>query len=201
MSIEGIPELDLDLRDPSSILQDVSKFESEHLPLVTLSSAIDNWEMARNVLCSLRASNISAVLLLRHADEPLEDEEILAFFTFLLEWDQLLLHNILEICDGWIPHVFLARLKEEAKIELKWFREWWVAATDARIHKYPPLPWRSFVRKITSENFNFAKKFVELVSLPATPEHLNRVQNHFNQFLEAKKRVLCLFPKKWSRLQ
>lgn len=194
-------EVDLDRLDESAILHNVADFEKKSLPLVTLTSSVDDWEKIRKTLLALRSSNISAVLLIKKSEEFLEDEEIQAIFTFLRDWDQLLLQNVLEICEGWVPEVFLAPLQNEAKIELKWFKEWWVAVSDPRIHKYPGLPWRRFVRKVVGENYDFATQFLHLVSLPATPENIAAVQTHFNTFLESKKKVLSIFPKKWSKLQ
>lgn len=200
MSIET-PEVDLDRLDEPAILHNVADFEKQSLPLVTLTSSIEDWEKIRKTLLALRSSNVSAVLLLKKSEELLEDDEIQAIFTFLRDWDQLLLQNVLELCEGWIPQVFLAPLQNEAKIELKWFKEWWIASSDPRIHKYPGLPWRRFVRKVVGENYDFASHFLTLVALPATAENIQAVQSHFNTFLESKKKVLSIFPKKWSKLQ
>ncbi len=202
MSIEiAVPEVDLDPLENGSLLSRLEDIEKQAYPLVTLTSSVNDWDKIRKSLLSLRSSNISAMLLLKRSQDLLEDEEIQAIFTYLRDWDQLLLHNVLEICEGWIPQAFLARLQTEAKLELKWFKEWWVAMSDPRIHKYPGLPWRRFVRKVISENYDFAIRFLYLVALPATPENINEVQEHFNQFLESKKKVLSIFPKRWSKLQ
>lgn len=201
MSIEAIPEVDLDRLEIPAILRNVTELEEKQQPLVTLTATIGEWEKIRKTLLALRSSNISAMLLLKRSEDLLEDEELAAIFTFLRDWDQCLLHNVLEICEGWIPQVFLAPLRNEAKLELKWFREWWAGVSDTRINKYPGLPWRRFVRKVVGENYDFATRFLELVALPATPENIQAVQNHFNAFLEAKKKVLSIFPKRWSKLQ
>ena len=127
MSIETFPEVDLDLREEAAITADVSAFEKEGVPLVTVMSTADNWEKIRQMLCELRSVNISAVLLLKHELEALDDEEIAAILRFLKDWDQLLLQNLLELCDQFIPAVFLPPLQTEAKNELKWFKEWLTA--------------------------------------------------------------------------
>ncbi len=201
MSIETQSEIDLDQRDESTIPKDVSKIEKAGLPVVTLTSRADNWEKIRQALVSLRSVNVSAVLLLKHEEEILEDEEISVILGFLKDWDQLLLQNLLELCEHCIPSVFIPHLQTEAKNELKWFREWLTALGDSRIHKYPGLPWRSFVRKIVKENYEFGMKLLDLIALPATPENIQQVQSHFNTFIENKRKVVCTFPKNWGKTQ
>ena len=200
MSTDRIAEWDLDTREEDGLIRAISDLEEKHQSLVTLTASVDSWDKIRAMLCALRASNISALLLLKRGQLLLEDQEISAVFNFLREWDQLLLQNILEICEGWIPQAFLPSLHSEAKIELKWFQEWLSASTDSRIHKYPGLPWRSFIRKITQENYQFATRFLELVALPATESNVKAVQDHFKAFLEAKKKVVCVFPKRWAKV-
>jgi len=202
MSIEtAIPEIDIDALEGAALLSRLQDLEKQAYPLVTLTSSVNDWEKIRSSLLALRSSGMSAMLLLRRSQELLEDDEIQVIFTYLRDWDQLLLHNVLEICEGWIPAAYLPRLQIEAKLELKWFKEWWMAMSDPRIHKYPGLPWRRFVRKVVGENFDFAIRFLYLVALPATPENIDEVRVHFETFFEAKKKVLSIFPKKWSKLQ
>lgn len=160
MSIEPIPEVNLDaVQEASHWLREVSSFEEQKLSLVTLVSSPDRWDIISTVLCALRASNISATLLLKRSDFVVEDEEVQLIFSFLRDWDQLLLYNFLELCEGWVPQEYQAALQLEAKIELKWFREWLMAASDSRIHKYPGMPWRSFVRKVSGEKLHFRPHF------------------------------------------
>lgn len=200
MSIEPIPELNLDqLPTNSAWLEEISALEKRNSPLVTLVSSPDRWDTIQEFLLALRSSNVSAVLLLQRGDFMMEDEEAIIIFTFLRDWDQLLLHNFLEICEGWVPQEYQAKLRTEAKIELKWFQEWLMAASDIRIHKYPGLPWRSFVRKIVGENFAFATEFIRLNSLPSTPENRVALDRLIRNFLEAKKKVVCVFPKRWGK--
>jgi len=195
-----IPEIDLDRSELGSLLSDISNYEEKKLPLVTMVSSVNEGDKIRAMLSALRASNISGILLLKRSGEPLEDEEVLGIFAFLREWDQLLLLNVLELAESWIPQVFLAPLQQEAKVELKWFKEWLTASSDARIHKYPGLPWRRFIRKIISENYIFTANLAQLIALPATEENVRAVGEHFNRFLEEKRKVVSLFPKRWEKI-
>ena len=198
MSTEPLPEIDLDTTEVAAITD--SQQPKDPSSLLLLNGSVENIERIARALLNLRSENRSALLLLRKPDFPLEDDEVRALFQVLRDTDQLTLQNILSLCEDWIPRAFTATLQNEAKIEMKWFREWLTALNDSRIHKYPTVPWRSFIRKIISENYAFATKFLELVALPANPENLGAVQNHFNQFFEAKKKVVCLFPKRWEKL-
>jgi len=47
-----------------------------------------------------------------------------------------------------------------------------------------------------SENYLFAVKFLELAAAPATEENLKGIHDHIKKFVEAKKQVVCIFPKK-----
>jgi len=165
-----------------------------------VTASVTNWDKIREMLMGLRSANISPILQLRRADALLDDEELTYIFTFLKQWDQFLLVNFLEICGEWVPQDFQQRFSVEAKTELRWFKEWATAASDPRIHKYPGLPWRSFMRKINSENHAFALRFLELVAAPATDEIKATLQTLLLEFLEAKKKVVCVFPKRWNRL-
>lgn len=202
MFIEGLPELNVD----SSMGQEemgkqILQFEESHAPLVGIQGSLAHWEKIESAICSLRSANVSALLALQKADEPLADDEILYVFGVLRDWDQLTLQNFLELCGDWIPQEFQETLKNEAKIELKWAKEWLTATTDQRITKYPTLPWRSFTRKIMAENYKFAVKFLELAAAPATEENLKAIHQHIRDFVEAKKQVVCIFPKKWKQAQ
>jgi hypothetical protein len=159
----------------------------------------EHWSRIKRGLCDLRAAGRSAVLLLKRTDAFLEDDDVLSIFAFLRDWDQFLLHNFLELCEDWVPNTYQPLLQTEAKLELKWFQEWLTASSDTRIHKYPGLPWRSYVRKVVGENYQFATIFLELTANAATPENIQAVQKHFTEFFEGKKKVLCMFPKHWSR--
>jgi hypothetical protein len=199
MSIETIPEVNLDDWQETTLITEVSGFEQNSQSLVTLHASVGQWDKIRTTLCALRSSNISAILLLRKTDAFLEDEEILNIFAFLLEFDQLTVQNFLELCNDWVPTTYQPVLRNEAKTELKWFKEWSMASCDTRLHKYPGLPWRSYIRKIVRENYGFATNFLHLASLAATPENIQAMQTHLSSFLETKKKVVCLFPKKWNQ--
>jgi len=200
MSIEPIPEINLDvLTEEAQILTQVLALEKKSPPLVTFVASPDRWDTIKQMLLSMRSSNISSVLLLKRTDFVLDDTEIISIFSFLRDFDQLLLYNFLEICDGWVPKEFQARLQTEAKIELKWFREWLMALSDSRIHKYPGLPWRSFVRKIVGENYRFASEFLRLVNHANTLENMESMDVLLKGFLESKKKVVCIFPKRWGK--
>lgn len=200
MSIEPIVEVDLDTYpDEATLLAQASTLESQRLSVVSLTASLESWEKLTSFLCALRSANISPILQIRRGEELLEDEEILYVFSFLRSWDQFLLGNFMEICGEWVPALYQPLLQIEAKTELKWFKEWSLAASDPRIHKYPGLPWRSFMRKINTENHRFAAQFLELTANAATPENLKIMDTHIRAFLEAKKKVVCVFPKRWSR--
>lgn len=195
MSIEELPNIDLDFH-PDSLASSVPASSNR---VVTLRFSIDHWEKLVPTLCSLRSSHVSAIALLKPSEAELDDEEYIPFFTLLYEWDQLLLHNFLELCGSWVPNEFLPSLRTEATMELKWFREWLSAISDPEIHKYPALPWRSFIRKTVRENYDFAKRFVELAQSPATEGNKQVMKDLLTGLLIKKKKVLCVFPKNWGR--
>lgn len=202
MSIEGIPEINLDtLAEGRDLVQEVSPAGGKEESLVSLTATLDGFERVITSLMALRAANVSAILHLKKPEAPLEDEELGVLFKYLRDWDQLFLHNFLELCGDWVPENFQNILRNEAKIELKWAKEWLTANADQRIHKYPGLPWRSFIRKIIGENYNFATKFLELTAAPGTPENLELMNQHLKAFLETKKKVVCIFPKKWGKTE
>ncbi|MBI4405933.1 MAG: hypothetical protein HY537_17370 [Deltaproteobacteria bacterium] len=180
---------------------DLSLYEEDSPVFVSVVASVENWEKIKDSLCKLRASNISAMLFLNHLDVDLEDEELQYVFSYLRDWDQLTLHNILQLVGDWVPQALHQALLNEAKTEMKWFREWWVASHDSRLHKYPGLPWRSFIRKIINENFEFASFFLKLAASAATAENIQATENLVRGFLENKKKVVCIFPKKWNKLQ
>ncbi len=199
MSIEPTPDVDLDVLGERLALH-LSTIEKQNVSVVHVTASISNWDRIKETLLQLRSANISPILHLRRGESLLEDEEIIYLFTFLRQWDQFLLVNFMEICGEWIPPEYQEKFRFEAKTELKWFKEWATAASDPRIHKYPGLPWRSFMRKINTENFQFATKFLELVAAPSTDEARSQLQREIKAFLENKKKVVCVFPKNWNRL-
>lgn len=199
MSIE-IPELNLDAlpEDVAEINATIDELEKREHPLVNLIGSLEHFDKVRAGLMALRAANISAILKLQRTEVPLEDDEIQYLFSYLRDWDQLLLVNFLTLCEDWLPKEYRDVLTNEAKIEMKWFKEWASAVSDRRIGRLPGLPWRSFMRKINSENFEFARKFIAMVAEPATPENVEKTRRLISEFVEAKKKVVCVFPKKWG---
>jgi hypothetical protein len=192
INVDGIPETE-------NLLQYLTAAEKSQTPVVTLTGSLESFERIKTFLFASRAANVSALFLLKKPENFLEDEEIHYLFEFLRDWDQLYVANFLAVCAEWVPQEFQEPLKTEAKIELKWAKEWLTASTDQRISKYPSLPWRSFIRKVNSENFAFAIRFMELAAAPATDENVALMIEHMKNFLEAKKKVLCVFPKRWNK--
>ena len=197
MPIEVAPELDLDaFPGEEALLAEVSNLEKQLVSVVTLTSSLWNWDKIKGLLLALRAANIAPVLLLRRGDDSLEDDELAVVLEFLRVNDQFLLHNFLELCGEWVPQNALPLLQNEAKIELKWFKEWSVAVSDPN---YPGLPWRRFIRKINGENYAFVIRFLELIQAPSSAENNERLKAHLKAFLEEKKKVVNIFPKRFNR--
>lgn len=186
---ETIPELDLGALPPEAWLPELDRLGAA--PLVTLRVTLASWRGLATFIPELRASNKAFIVILRRGDVPLPDDEYPKLFAFLRDWDQFLLVNFLELCGEWIPPDQMKALKVEAVFELTWFREWSTALSDPRLHLYPGLPWRSFIRRISGENYRFA------VAL-AAPENEGKTDELFATFLAAKKKVVNLFPKKWK---
>lgn len=201
MSIESMPEINVDnLQELSDGAGSFSAGEKGDKLLVNVTGSVQSWEKIKDTLCDLRAANLSPVLHIK-GGIPLDDDEIMFLFAFMRDWDQLFLHNFLELCGEWVPKEFQPILITESKIEMKWISEWLTANSDQRIYKYPSLPWRSFIRKIIGENYNFAVAFLALAAAPATEENVKAMHEHIKSFLEIKKKVVCVFPKKWGKLQ
>lgn len=201
MSTETTLEINVD--NPTQIsqaMQSITSGEPSGTFLVHVSGSVRSWEKMKETLCDLRAANLSPILHMK-GGVALDDDEITFLFTFMRDWDQMFLHNFLEICGEWVPQEFQSALQTESKIEMKWISEWLTASSDQRISKYPSLPWRSFIRKIVAENYQFAMVFLMLAAAPATEENVSSMHNHIKAFLEAKKKVVCVFPKKWGKLQ
>jgi hypothetical protein len=51
------------------------------------------------------------------------------------------------------------------------------------------------------ENYRFAVRFLELAAAPATEENLAAITKHIVEFVETKKKVVCIFPKKFKQGQ
>jgi hypothetical protein len=187
MSIENV--LSLDGLKPSALKRQIAQLEKKKTSLITLETSARNWEEVQGTLCSIRASGLSVLLLLDQASQDRSAQEILLLLSNLRSWDQLLLRNLLQVAASHIDAKFLPFLQQEAKIEMKWFQEWQTALTDPRIHRYPGLPWRSFLRKVNAENFAFAKALLEG---KGADDRL------LEDFLKSKRKTICIFPKNWS---
>jgi hypothetical protein len=198
MSIDAESILDFDTLADTSFEETIEEFRSKTPPLCTLTCSPGSVERLKDFLCRLRAEGVAAVVVLRSTGSDLEQANALGVFEVLRDWDQLLLRNILELSIGWIPREFHEPLKLEAKTELKWFEQWQTASHDSRIHRYPALPWRSFLRKINAENFQFISDLMDLSHRKATPESNRTTAALIKQFLDAKKKTICIFPKRWN---
>jgi hypothetical protein len=200
MSTEVISEVHLsldDLEDPEWLFEN-SPAENPKLPILTFGGPIAHFERIKKLLCSLRAANAPALLFIERPNPPPELSELVPILEFLKSWDQLTLHNLLQLCYSSIPPKYSLVLAQESKVEIKWFREWLMASYDARIAKYPGLPWRSFMRKIVAENYDFASN---ILKLRHSSEPLPSTDTLIQNFLAGKKKTVCLFPKKWSKVQ
>lgn len=164
--------------------------------LLTLVCSPTHLERAKQALLGLRAEGVPAMLVLDAKNTLLQDEELGRLFEFLNDWDQLTLRNILELCLDWIPREFHTPLQTEARTEFKWVQEWQLAANDPRVHKYPGLPWRSFLRRINHENYVFSTEFLMLIALPSTPENKDALETHLKRFLHEKKKAVCIYPRR-----
>ncbi|MEZ4749966.1 MAG: hypothetical protein R3B54_04885 [Bdellovibrionota bacterium] len=142
------------------------------------------------MMLALRAANIAPLMLV---EQPLElpDRAIVRdSVTQLRDWDQLSLQNLFKLCALWIPENFHGALENEARVELKWFKEWVGASQDPRL-AHSGLPWRQFIRKTVAENYAFACAVLEAETVvdPSAVE----------AFLNQKKQAVCIFPKRWRR--
>jgi hypothetical protein len=184
MSIEA---WDIDLHSSKELIAQSKKWAKEDLKVIPLSTSVRAWKETRAALLELRALGYSALVHLKEGEENSESFEVL---EELCAWDQLSLRNVLVLMRKKIPESFFESLRLEAKIEEKWFSEWNQALQDPRLHKYPGLPWRRFIRKANRENLDFAKK-IEAVSG-------GDCENAVTEFLLLKKKAVNIFPKKWS---
>ncbi len=193
MSTETTPDLDLDSLRNQALDRQLASLEKKQQTLATLAASVDNIDRAKETLCALRAAGISPLLLLRKPSEPLNKESLLAIFGFLRDWDQLLLRNLLELGEHYVPSKYLPLLHPEARTEMKWFQEWQTAVADPRIHRYPGLPWRSFLRKVNAENYAFVQNVLR------DDTGADRLDSLVEEFLKGKKKTICIFPKNWGK--
>lgn len=197
MSIEMTEtRLLLDRIHDDELGDEILELERQNLQCVYVVGSLDTWEKIERVLCALRGANIASLLLMTRVESEPPEEEMRYVLSFLRNWDQLLLHNILALRGRLIPNQYDQLLRNEAKVELKWFREWLMAQHDPRLYKYPGLPWRSFIRKIVAENYSFTDA---LWALEGAQD--SEITRKLALFLEAKKKVVCIFPKRWGKVQ
>jgi hypothetical protein len=206
MLTESVPESRLRLRldellDQDALDSEVKFFEENAFPLVTVEASLGSWARVKPTLLTLRAANISALLLIQKPAHDPTFEDLIEVFAFLRGWDQLLLHNFTQLCGKFLPQAFQSDFAVETKIEMKWFREWLMASHDQRISKYPGLPWRSYIRKITTENYLFAQSFVEIAFSPEEVDSEKTLSLLVKNFLHSRKKAICLFPKRWGKAQ
>lgn len=190
--------IEFDKLADEALAKTARSFASLQPPICQLTCS--PWEMSRltEFLCRLRSEGVAALVHIKAPSERVQDEVLEDVFSTLRNFEQLLLKNILELCLDWIPAEYHTVLKQESKTELKWFEQWQAAAHDVRIHKYPILPWRSFLRKINTENYIFARELMSLSELPNTPQNKEAMRLLLQRFLEEKKKTICIFPKRWN---
>lgn len=179
---------------------ELDRLEESQQHVVYLEASLGSWDKIKISLCGLRASNVPGILLLKSASQvPLE--EIAQALIYLKNWDQLYVHNFLALCGDLVPVKLQKDLQLESKIELKWVKEWLTASHDQRISKFPGLPWRSFIRKVVQENFDFAENFLRVASPESEEKNDVAAESLVVAYLKAKKKAVCIFPKNWGKLQ
>ncbi len=178
----------------------LDRLEEEHQPVAYLEASLESWEKVKISLLGLRASNVPGIVLLKPVPQ-VSLEEIAQIFIYLKNWDQLYVHNFLALCSPLVPEKAMKDLQLECKIELKWVKEWLMASHDSRISKYPSLPWRSFIRKIVQENFEFAQAFLRYASPDSEEKDEAATLALLSSYLKSKKKAVCIFPKNWGKLQ
>lgn len=184
-----------------SCLKRIESLESaQTFSLITVDASVAAWDTCRQCLARIRSANLPAMLRIKKGDWICELAETGYLLKALRDWDQLTLHNLLELLKEYLPQESRVCLESESKIEMKSFQEWMVAANDPRIHQYPTLPWRSFIRKVVAENYEFASDTLDILYMVgADAEHSPELKTLLDSFLNSKKKVLCLFPKRWKK--
>lgn len=198
MSTDAESQLDFDKLADSSFEETIEELRGKTPPLCTLICSPHSVARLKDFLCRLRAEGVAALVVLREGEKSPNQAEILTIFETLRDFDQLLLRNVLQLSGSLIPKESLEALRQEAKTELKWFEQWQTASHDARIHRYPTLPWRSFLRKINAENFQFIVDLMQLSLNKPSAESKAKISEHIKLFLDAKKKTICIFPKRWN---
>jgi len=197
MSTERNPVIDLDRLAEEGRLFEVAETPDAPPALLRLQFTLGQWERVKRLMPRLRAENISVVLMLKRGDAEIGEEQLTEIFAQLRLWDQFTLHNLLELCGGWFTPRVLTPLQQEAKIELMWFEQWSTASTDSRLHKYPTLPWRRFIRKATTENYQFFTKVLEQWGNGELDEE-KKVEGVVAAFLTEKRKAVNIAPKRFK---
>lgn len=156
------------------------------------------------VLCMMRAYHKPAILLLKNPsliEIDTKAEEIHLIFTQILEtlysYDQLFLYNGMTLLKearkliDYITPEYQKALDEESRIEMKCFREWIASLYDRRMNTLSPLPFRSFIRKLNTENYSF---FLDLIREDSEPQQHIEIIKKF--LLYKKQNILSLVPRR-----
>ncbi len=202
MSIDRHAIIDLDtLVDETTLFQTAPESADAPPRLRRLTFSVENWERLKTLMLELRSENVAVILLLKkrvETDAPVPEAVLTDIFTHLRMWDQFTLHNLLELCGAWFTPRVLSPLTAEARIEMKWFEEWSTAATDTRLHKYPTLPWRRFIRKATTENYAFFTKLLAEWG-SGDPDEEKKVESVVAEFLREKRKAVNIAPKRFKK--
>lgn len=191
------PDLRFDLGDEATLVECLTALDdrlasSDVARVVTARASFERWPELVRFLCELRGRGVMPLVTFESA--PAVDERTLIDrLRFLADWDQCSLENVLVVVDRWLPDACRSAVAHEARIEALFFREWAAAASDARLTRYPALPWRRFLRNVNEENFRFAEACVLSQNDPAALTEAVR------GLLELKRKTVNRFPKKWGR--
>lgn len=190
------------LLDPSVRERYLNQLEESDGHFAEVHCEVEKLSELGSVLCAFRARNVSVLLHLDKNYEAEDDVQAASAIACLHEWDQLSLQSVLILCRRLIPESALKMLEAESKIEQMWMREWFTASENPQIGKIPGLPWRRFIRKVVFENFEFADGLFQ-IQLSDEPEEVRhqKLKEHLIHFLQNKKKVVSIFPKKWSKNQ
>jgi hypothetical protein len=164
----------------------------EKSPLLYLSAKSYPVSWMDEFFCALRAEGQAFVFSLLGVEPSWQEDEAIAVARSLARVEQLSLRNLLWLGMGFFPEPLEKVLRMEAVLELKCFEEWHRALGETSWQKYPYLPWRRFLRKVNEENLEFFEKFLR--SADEKEQQALAVN-----FLNEKKKVVTIFPKKWDK--
>ncbi len=198
MSTESPLLFDLDAIADSALLPAMEAGEDGNRALVRLSGSVAVWDRLKILMPQLRASGVAVVLSLKKGTAEISEERLTEIFSCLKLWDQFTLQNLLELSGHWLLPQFFTPLQQESRLEMKWFEEWSTAAADTRLHKYPNLPWRRFIRKANDENYHFFTKLLTEWGVGSDDEEV-RVGSVVAEFLKEKRKAVNIFPKRFNK--